>query len=122
MLAKAEAEIKRGKTALHLKALSDCAAILRSVGDTTQAQTLEQRAHAIMKTEASVGDATRLFLADRSIERTEHERREQEAVQREDERKQDMDARLRLAKEQTAAKKAVAGEAAAEACKRKTGC
>ena len=80
---------------------------------------MEQRSHVVMKTEASVGDSTRLFLMARSIERAEHERREQEAAQREDERKQDMDARLRLAKEQTAAKKAVAGEAAAEARRRK---
>ena len=117
--AKAEAELGQNKTAKHLKALADAAALLREVGDTTQAQSLEQRAHMIMKAAASVGDSTRLFLMARSIERAEHERREQEAASREDERKRNLDARLRLAKEETAAKKAVAGEAAAEARKYK---
>ena len=117
--AKAEAELHKDKKTLHLKALSDAAAILREVGDTAEAQSLEARAHMIMKAEASVGNSTRLFLMARSIERAEHERREQEAAQREDDRKQELDARFRLAKEATAAKKAEAGEAAAAARQRK---
>ena len=118
-LSKVEEELGKGRRAKHLKALSDAAAILREVGDTTEAQALERRAQMMMKTDASVSDATRMFLMARSMERAEHERREQEAAQREDKRKKELDAMFRLAKEETAAKKAMAGGAAAEARKRK---
>ena len=118
-LSKVEEELGKGRRAKHLKALSDAAAILREVGDTTEAQALERRAQMMMKTDTSVSDATRMFLMARSMERAEHERREQEATQREDKRKRELDAMFRLAKEETAAKKAMAGGAAAEARKRK---
>ena len=115
-----EAELRQNKTAQHMKALSDAAAIMRDVGDVAQAQMLEQRAHQISKAQQSVSNSARLFLTARAIERAEHERREQEAATREDERKKELDHMFRMAKETTAAKRASAGEAAAEARKKKT--
>ena len=44
---KAEAELRKGEQARHVKALSDAAAILRQAGDTTHAQALDERVHAI---------------------------------------------------------------------------
>ena len=108
----------KGQTATHLRALSDAAAILRDVGDTVGAQSLDQRAHMLLKAHRSVSDSARLFWTARSIERDENERREQEAAKREDDRKKELDSMYRLAKEETAAKRAVAGGAAAEARKK----
>ena len=98
-----------------MKALGEAAAILREVGDTAEAQALENRAHAIRKAVSSVGHATRLFLTARAIQRTEHERSEQEAAAREDARLKELDKAYRLAKEETAGKRASAGEVAAAA-------
>ena len=63
---------------------------------------------------SSVGKATRIFVAARSIQRAQQERREQEAAEREDARRKELDAKYRLAKEETAAKRASAGEAREE--------
>ena len=99
----------------HMKALGDAAAILREAGDIAEAQALENRAHAICKAQSAAGHATRLFLKARSIQRTEHERSEQEAVAREDARLKELDKAYRLAKEETAGKRATGVAAAAAA-------
>ena len=78
------------------------------------AQFLENRVHMMVKADASVANPTRLFLAAKSLQRVEQERREQEASSREDARKKELDALYRLAKENTAAKRASAGEAREE--------
>ena len=98
-----------------MKALGDAAAILRAAGDTVEAQALENRAHAIRKAQSSVGHATRLFLTARAIQRTEHEWSEQEAAAREDARLKELDKAYRLAKEETAGKRATGVAAAAAA-------
>ena len=111
---KAEAELRKGEQARHVKALSDAAAILRQAGDTTHAQALDERVHAILKAERSVCNSTRLFLTARSLQRAEAEAREREEAEREDARKKELDALYRLAKEEAAAKRAAAGEAREE--------
>ena len=108
---KAEAELQRREKAKQMKALSDAASILRQAGDIVTAQALEHRAHLILKAETSVGNTTRPFLTARSIQRTEHKRHEQEDAALEDGRIKTLDAQYRLAKEETAAKRASAGEA-----------
>ena len=112
---KAEAELQRRPTENRRKALCEAAAILRAAGDTVEAQALENRAHAIFKAQSAAGHATRLFLTARSIQRAEHERCEQEAAAREDARIKELDKAFRLAKEETAGKRAAAGEAIAAA-------
>ena len=111
---KAEAELRKDERAKQMKALSDAAAILRQAGDTTHAQVLDDRVHAILRAEKSVCDSTRLFLTARSLQRAEAEAREREEAEREDARKQELDAMYRLAKEEAAAKRAVAGAAREE--------
>ena len=96
-----------------MQSLCDTAASLRAADDNVAAQGLDERAHAIRKAQSSVGHATRQFLTARAIQRTEHERSEQEAVAREDARMKELDKAYRLAKEETAGKRASAGEVAA---------
>ena len=114
MALQAADEQLRDEKAKQLKALSDAAAILREAGDTTNAQALEARAHMMSRAESSVSKATRIFVAARSIQRAQQERREQEVAEREDARRKELDALYRLAKEETAAKRASAGEAREE--------
>ena len=97
-----------------MKALSDAAAILRQAGGVAGAQALEHRAHTMLKAEPSGGNSSRLFLAARSLRRAETEKREQEAAAQEDARRKELDALFRLAKGETAAKRASAGEAREE--------
>ena len=78
-----------------MKALSDAAAILRQAGDTTHAQALDERVHAILRAERSVCNSTRLFLTARSLQRAEAEAREREEAEREDARKKELDALYR---------------------------
>ena len=111
---KAEAELRKSQRANQVKALSDAALILRQSGDTTHAQVLDDRVHAILRAERTVCNSTRLFLTARSLQRAEAEAREREEAEREDARKQELDTLYRLAKEETAAKRAAAVEAREE--------
>ena len=112
---KAETEMLKNTKEKNMKVLGEAAAMLRAEGLTVEAQSLEDRAHAIFKAQSAVGHATRLFLKARAIQRTEHERSEQEAAAREDARLKELDKAYRLAREETAGKRADAGAAAAEA-------
>ena len=108
-----KSEALQGEKAKHAEALSNAAALLRQVGDLASARELEHRAHVMLKAASSVGDSTRLFVAAKRVQR-EHERREREEAQREDARRRELDAAFRLAKEETAAKRAAACEAREE--------
>ena len=82
------------------------AAILRGAGDIASAQTLEQQGHMFAKAAESLADSTRVFMAVRSNQRVEPEHCEQEACRREDAQVKEFDALYRLAKEESATKKA----------------
>ena len=104
--ARAVEAAQRERRSKHLAALSQAAALLREAGDLTTAQSLEQRGHAIAKVHGGVTASTRQFMAVRSAQRLEQERREQEAAAREDAHAKELDARYRIAKEESVTKKA----------------
>ena len=99
--ARALAMATNEKRLKHLAALRQAAELLRDAGDVQTAQTLEERGHSIVKASASVSGATRQFMDMRSAQRMEQERREQEAAAREDAQTKEMEARYRLAKEES---------------------
>ena len=112
---KAETEMLKNTKEKNMKVLGEAAAMLRAEGLTVEAQSLEDRAHAISKTQSADGHGTRLFLKARAIQRSEQELAEQQAAAREDARLKELDKAYRLAREETAGKRADAGAAAAEA-------
>jgi len=101
-------DLKQEIGGARLQALAEAAELLKKNGEVAAAEELENRLHGLLKKQTQLSNASRLYLRSKTLDRRQEAAAARAAAGENDRRLKELQTRLKIAKQETAAQRSVA--------------